>query len=77
MTVIGDEIQRMNAQILAETSLPELEEGDMTRKVLMDMNGWSEGQALYRANQMVAKGLWQEVEKRSPGGSKVIVYVQV
>jgi hypothetical protein len=65
----------MNRQILAETVLPELEQDDMTRKVLMDMNGWSEGQAIYRANQMVAKGLWSEIAKRAPNGSKVIVYV--
>ena len=76
MSKIGDEIQEM-LNDLANEGLPPLEEGDLTREMIAERFGISSNGAKNRANEMIKKGKWAQVDKRTKNGNKIVTYKKV
>jgi len=76
MTKIGDEIQEMLSE-LANEGLPPLEEGDLTREIIAEKFGISTNGARNRAKEMIKKGKWVQVDKRTKNGNKIVTYKKV
>jgi predicted HTH transcriptional regulator len=76
MPSVSDEIHDMLDE-LANEGLPYIEEGDLTREIIAERFGISINGARNRAKEMVKKGKWIEVPKRTKGGNKIIIYKKV
>ena len=76
MPSVSDEIHEMLDE-LANEGLPYIDEGDLTREMIAEKFGISINGARNRAKEMVKKGKWIEVPKRTKGGNKIITYKKV
>jgi predicted HTH transcriptional regulator len=76
MPSVSDEIHEMLDE-LANDVLPYIDEGDLTREIIAERFGISINGARNRAKEMVKKGKWIEVPKRTKGGNKIITYKKV
>jgi len=73
MPSVSDEIHEMLDE-LANEGLPYIEDGDLTREMIAEKFGISTNGARNRAKEMVKKGKWIEVPKRTKSGNKIITY---
>jgi predicted HTH transcriptional regulator len=73
---VNDEIQDMLNE-LENKGLPYLEDGDLTREMISERFGISINGARNRAKEMIKKGKWLQVDKRTKNGNKIITYKKV